>query len=204
MRPDWWLSLGSYDHFVEVFHVFEQFWFSSEASTPTTTIPTSFDWWFLRLMLCSSVHGKPTKRGLALFVTTCNVNSKGLGRFQMNLGPLDSEDRDSTIRLIPWTRSKRNPTPVKGMGFLTEYETGVRVVHFELHEEWMVSTWIFTDIRLWTIVITRSTWNFRFGVWIWQGFRRTSRLDFFKCFSEFFDPYVEHLFFTTLLHNVLI
>lgn len=117
IRPNWWLSLGSYDHFVQVFHVFEEFRLSLEASTPTPTIPTSFEWWFLRLMLFTSVHGKPTKRGLALFVTTCHLNSKGLGRFQMDLGHLDSEDRDSTIRLIPWTGQKETPLQFTEWGF---------------------------------------------------------------------------------------
>lgn len=114
IRPDWCLSSGSYDRFVEGFHVFEQFWFSSEASTPTPTIPTSFEWWFLRLMLFTSVHRKPTKRGLALFVTTFNVNSKCHFRFQMDLGPLDSENRDSTIRLIFWTGQKETPLHLRG------------------------------------------------------------------------------------------
>ena len=129
------LSSGLYDHFVEVFHVFEEFWFSSEASTTTTTIQTRFEGWFPRLMLFTSVPGKPTKRGLALFVTIRNVNSKGLGRFQMDLGPLDSDNRDPTIRLIPWTRSKRNPTRFYWVGFLKGYEFGIRVVHFELLKE---------------------------------------------------------------------
>jgi hypothetical protein len=30
------------------------------------------------------------------------------------------------------------PNPVNGIGVLTDYETGTRVVHFESLEEWMI------------------------------------------------------------------
>jgi hypothetical protein len=52
-------------------------------------------------MLFTSVPWKPTQRGLALFVDTLGVNCGCHFRFQMDLGPLDLYDVDSTISLIP-------------------------------------------------------------------------------------------------------
>jgi hypothetical protein len=108
---------GSHDYFVQIFNVFEEFWLSREVSTPSMTIQTRFELWFPRLMLFTSVPWKPTQRGLALFVDTSGVNWGGHFRFQMDLGPLDLYDVDSTISLIPWTGQKETPLQFTEWGF---------------------------------------------------------------------------------------
>jgi len=111
------LSSSSHDYFVQVFNAFEEFWLFRDVSTPSTMFQTRFELWFPRLMLFTSVPWKPTQRGLALFVDTLGVNCGCHFRFQMDLGPLDLYDVDSTISLIPWTGQKETPLQFTEWGF---------------------------------------------------------------------------------------
>ncbi len=47
------------------------------------------------------------------------------------------EPVEDVVETLVWFKIK-NPNPVNGIGVLTDYETGTRVVHFESLEEWMI------------------------------------------------------------------
>jgi hypothetical protein len=51
----------------------------------------------------------------------------------MNLG----EPVEDVVETLTCFKMK-NPIPLTGLGFLTNYLTGTRVVHFESLEEWMI------------------------------------------------------------------
>jgi hypothetical protein len=51
----------------------------------------------------------------------------------MNLG----EPVEDVVKTLTCFKMK-NPIPLTGLGFLTNYLTGTRVVHFESLEEWMI------------------------------------------------------------------
>jgi hypothetical protein len=63
----------------------------------------------------TSMRGKPTWGGA------------------MNLG----EPVEDVVKTLTCFKMK-NPIPLTGLGFLTNYLTGTRVVHFESLEEWMI------------------------------------------------------------------
>jgi hypothetical protein len=47
------------------------------------------------------------------------------------------EPVEDVVETLVWFKIK-TPNPVNGIGVLTDYLTGNRVVHFESLEEWMI------------------------------------------------------------------
>ena len=67
-------------------------------------------------------------------VDTSSTSMRGKPEWgAMNLG----EPVEDVVETLTCFKMK-NPIPLTGLGFLTNYLTGTRVVHFESLEEWMI------------------------------------------------------------------
>ena len=67
-------------------------------------------------------------------VDTCSTSMRGKPEGgAMKLG----EPVEDVVETLVWFKIK-TPNPVNGIGGLTDYLTGNRVVHFESLEEWMI------------------------------------------------------------------